>query len=162
MLRVRPGVIVVRHRLGFVLANAGIDQSNIDHRQGECALLLPRDPDKSASAIRAALCAQSGINIAVIIVDSFGRAWRNGTIGTAIGVSGIAALIDLRGLADLFGRSLETSELALGDEIAATASLVMGQTDERQPVALIRGVAYTREEGRASDLVRPKAMDLFQ
>lgn len=161
VMRIRPGVIIVRHRLGLVLANAGIDQSNIDHGGRRKALLLPIDPDESCRRIRANLLTRTGVDVAVLIIDSLGRAWRNGTTGTAIGVSGIAGVLDLRGRADLHGRLLESSELALADEIAATASLVMGQADERRPVVLIRGVRCDRVDGRAADLIRSREMDLF-
>jgi coenzyme F420-0:L-glutamate ligase/coenzyme F420-1:gamma-L-glutamate ligase len=162
VMRVRRGVLVVRHRLGLVLANAGIDQSNIDHDGATRALLLPLDPDGSAQTIRQALKTRSGADVAVLIIDSLGRAWRNGTVGTAIGVAGMPALLDLRGRADLHGRRLETSELGLADEAAAAASLVMGQAGEGTPIVLIRGLAHDRSEGpRAADLIRPRALDLF-
>lgn len=161
VMRVRPGVIIVRHRLGLVLANAGIDQSNIDHEGGPHALLLPLDPDATCGAIRAALQERTGKDVAVLIIDSLGRAWRQGTTGTAIGVSGMAALLDLRGSPDLYDRKLETSELGLADEVAATASLAMGQADEGTPIVLIRGLRLAAMEGKAADLIRPRHMDLF-
>jgi coenzyme F420-0:L-glutamate ligase/coenzyme F420-1:gamma-L-glutamate ligase len=160
VMRVRPGVLIVRHRLGLVLANAGIDQSNIDHAGGQAALLLPVDPDASAAALRAGLRARTGVDMAVLIIDSLGRAWRQGTTGTAIGASGLPTLLDLRGRPDLYGRRLETSELGLADEVAAAASLVMGQAGEGTPVALVRGLALPGD-GCAADLVRPRATDLF-
>jgi coenzyme F420-0:L-glutamate ligase/coenzyme F420-1:gamma-L-glutamate ligase len=161
VMRVRPGVLIVRHRLGLVLANAGIDQSNIDHGAGPHALLLPVDPDESCRRIRAGLRDQTGADVAVLIIDSLGRAWRQGTTGTAIGVSGMTALLDLRGKPDLYERKLETSELGLADEVAAAASLMMGQANEGTPVVLVRGLRYPRAEGSAADLVRPRHMDLF-
>jgi coenzyme F420-0:L-glutamate ligase/coenzyme F420-1:gamma-L-glutamate ligase len=161
VMRVRPGVIIVRHRLGLVLANAGIDQSNIDHDGGAAALLLPLDPDATCQRLRAAIAERMGKTVAVVIIDSLGRAWRNGTLGTAIGVAGFPALLDLRGRPDLYGRTLETSELGLGDEIAAAASLVMGQAAEGTPAVLIRGLALPVATGTAADLVRPRALDLF-
>ena len=166
VMRVRRGVLIVRHRLGFVLANAGIDQSNVDqggsHQEGgPVALLLPLDPDGSAAAIRAALRAATGVDVAVVIIDSFGRAWRNGTCGVAIGCAGLAGLLDLRGTPDLYGRELATSELGLADEVAAAASLAMGQAAEGSPVVLLRGVGYGRREGTAAELVRAPEMDLF-
>jgi coenzyme F420-0:L-glutamate ligase/coenzyme F420-1:gamma-L-glutamate ligase len=161
VMRVRPGVIIVRHRLGLVLANAGIDQSNIDHRDGPHALLLPIDPDESCRSIRVALHERTGRDAAVLIIDSLGRAWRQGTTGTAIGVSGMTALLDLRGRPDLYDRRLETSELGLADEIAATASLAMGQANEGTPIVLIRGLKFATTDGKASDLIRPRHMDLF-
>jgi len=159
VMRVRPGVIIVRHRLGLVLANAGIDQSNLGI--DAAALLLPRDPDASCAALRARLYERTGCELAVVIIDSIGRAWRNGTIGTAIGVSGLPALIDLRGRADLYGRPLHTSELAHADEIAAAASLLMGQADEGRPAVLVRGLAAPTRDGSARELVRAPQLDLF-
>jgi len=161
VMRAQPGVLIVRHRLGLVLANAGIDQSNIDHEDGAAALLLPRDPDASCYALRAELSTRTGRNVSVIIADSLGRAWRNGTVGTAIGAAGLPALLDLRGRADLHGRPLETSELGLADEIAAAASLLMGQAGERTPIVLVRGLRLPEEDGQAADLIRPRSLDLF-
>ncbi|WP_165321490.1 coenzyme F420-0:L-glutamate ligase [Rhizorhabdus phycosphaerae] len=161
VMRVRKGALIVRHRLGIVLANAGIDQSNVDQAQDAVALLLPIDPDASAERIRAGLRERTGVDVAVLIIDSLGRAWRNGTTGTAIGVAGMPALLDLRGRTDLHGRPLATSELGLADEVAAAASLVMGQADEGRPVVLVRGVGYARREGSAAELIRPRHMDLF-
>lgn len=161
VMRVRRGVLIVRHRLGFVLANAGIDQSNVDQGEEPVALLLPLDPDGSAAAIRGALVQASGADVAVVIIDSFGRAWRNGTCGVAIGCAGMAGLLDLRGTPDLYGRELATSELGLADEVAAAASLAMGQAAEGSPIVLLRGVAYGRREGKAAELIRAPEMDLF-
>ena len=161
VMRVRPGVLIVRHRLGLVLANAGIDQSNIDHDGRTLALMLPVDPDASAQALRRDLMARAGADVAVLIIDSLGRAWRTGTTGTAIGVAGMPGLVDLRGREDLHGRRLETSELGLADEVAAAASLVMGQADEGRPIVLVRGVGYDRRDGAAAELIRPRHMDLF-
>lgn len=158
IMRVRRGVIIVRHRLGLVLANAGIDQSNVDPH-GE-VLLLPRDPDASCAALRAQLRERTGIDIAVVIIDSLGRAWRNGTVGTAIGASGLPGLLDLRGQPDLFGRPLQTSELGYADEIAAAASLLMGQAGEGRPAVLLRGLSTTRD-GNAAELIRDRSLDLF-
>jgi coenzyme F420-0:L-glutamate ligase/coenzyme F420-1:gamma-L-glutamate ligase len=159
VLRLRPGLIVVEHRLGLVLANAGIDQSNVDTGH---ALLLPVDPDASAAKIRQDVRAASGVNVAVLIIDSIGRAWRQGTIGTAIGASGIATLVDLRGQLDLNGRRLESTEIGYADELASAASLMMGQAAEGVPIVLIRGAPYPRRDGLAADLLRPKATDLFR
>lgn len=161
VLRIRKGAIIVRHRLGLVLANAGIDQSNVDHDGRTMALLLPVDPDASARRIREAIMARSGADIAIAIIDSLGRAWRTGTTGTAIGIAGMPGMIDLRGRPDLHGRKLETSELGFADEVAAAASLMMGQADEGRPVVLLRGLGHDRREGRASELIRPRNMDLF-
>lgn len=161
VMRVRPGVLIVRNRLGLVLANAGIDQSNVDQGDGEMALLLPLDPDGTCRDLRAELYARTGVDVAVLIIDSLGRAWRMGTTGTAIGVAGIAGLLDLRGAPDLHGRKLETSELGLADEIAAAASLAMGQGNEGRPVVLIRGFTPARRDGSAAELIRPANLDLF-
>jgi coenzyme F420-0:L-glutamate ligase/coenzyme F420-1:gamma-L-glutamate ligase len=163
VLRAVPGVVVVEHRLGFVAANAGIDQSNTNEDGGdEQALLLPLDPDGTCAALRSTLRERTGVEIAVLIIDSFGRAWRNGTIGTAIGASGLPALLDLRGRPDLFGRQLQTTEVGLADELAAAASLVMGQAGEGRPIVLARGLPYPAAEGCARDLLRPRQMDLFR
>jgi coenzyme F420-0:L-glutamate ligase/coenzyme F420-1:gamma-L-glutamate ligase len=161
VLRCRPGVIVVQDRRGLVMANAGIDASNVAE-DGETVLLLPVDPDASAARLRTDLEARSGVRIGVLVIDSFGRAWRLGTVGTAIGVSGIPALIDLRGAPDMNGRPLQTSELGAADELAAAASLVMGQAAEGTPVVHVRGFPYPLREGSAAELVRPKAMDMFR
>jgi coenzyme F420-0:L-glutamate ligase / coenzyme F420-1:gamma-L-glutamate ligase len=160
VLRQRPGVIIVAHRLGLVLANAGIDRSNVAGT--DQALLLPLDPDRSAADIRRTLQAATGTDVGVVIIDSIGRAWRNGTIGTAIGVSGLPGLLDLRGRPDLFGRRLETTEVGLADELASAASLVMGQADEGRPVVLARGLGYGRRDGSARELVRAREKDLFR
>ncbi|MBS7700250.1 MULTISPECIES: coenzyme F420-0:L-glutamate ligase [unclassified Chelatococcus] len=154
VLRCRPGVIIVEDRRGFVMANAGIDASNVEG--DDHVLLLPENPDLSAARLGAAL------GVAVIINDSFGRAWRLGTCGTAIGVTGMPALLDLRGRPDRNGRALQTSELALADEVAAAASLLMGQADEGRPVVHLRGVPGVGGAGQAADLIRPKHMDLFR
>ena len=161
VMRLRKGAIIVRHRLGLVLANAGIDQSNIDHHGNASALLLPVDPDASARRIRDAIAARSGARVAVLIIDSLGRAWRMGTTGTAIGIAGMPGLLDLRGRRDLHGRSLETSELGLADEVAAAASLIMGQANEGRPIVLVRGLGYEQRDGSAAELIRPRHMDLF-
>ncbi|HRF07655.1 MAG TPA: coenzyme F420-0:L-glutamate ligase [Xanthobacteraceae bacterium] len=160
VLRARPGVIIVEHNLGFVLANAGIDRSNVDG--ADHALLLPLDPDGSARRIRDAIAAETKADIGVLIIDSIGRAWRNGTVGTLIGSSGIPALLDLRGKPDLFGRALETTEVGWGDEMASAASLVMGQAAEGFPVVHVRGASILRGEGVNHDLLRPKSKDLFR
>ena len=163
VLRARAGVIVVEHRLGFVAANAGIDQSNVNQDGGDQhALLLPEDPDATCRAIRQALSERTGMDVAVLIIDSFGRAWRNGTIGTAIGVSGIPGLLDMRGQPDLFGRQLHTTEVGMADELAAAASLIMGQSSEGRPIVLARGVPYARRDGSARELLRSRQMDLFR
>lgn len=162
VLRCIPGVIIVRHKLGFVLANAGIDRSNIEGAEAH-ALLLPENPDASAQNLRAALMAASGKTLAVLINDSFGRAWRLGTTGTSIGCAGLEPLHDMRGTEDRSGRPLQTTELAYADEIAAAASLLMGQAAEGRPVVIVRGLAPSPREKHApaSALIRPKAEDLF-
>jgi coenzyme F420-0:L-glutamate ligase/coenzyme F420-1:gamma-L-glutamate ligase len=163
VLRMRAGIIIVEDVRGLVLANAGVDASNVNAGGADdSVLLLPSDPDDSAAKLRAALAARTGHDVGIIINDSIGRAWRNGTIGTAIGVSGIPALLDLRGTPDLFGRQLRTTDLGLADEIAAAASLLMGQAGEGRPVILVRGVPYERREGSARELLRPKALDFFR
>ena len=154
VVRARPNLIIVKHRLGFVMANAGIDQSNVGE-DGQ-ALLLPRDPDASAAALAARL------GLPVVITDSFGRAWRRGTVGVAIGAAGLPALQDLRGRPDLFGRTLMVSITGFADEIAAAAGLVMGQGAEGQPAVLLRGLAWSGAVNPAAELLRPAQEDLFQ
>lgn len=161
VLRVKPGVVIVEHRLGYVMANAGIDQSNVPGGQ-EAVLLLPEDPDRSAGRLREDLQRACGIDIGIVINDSFGRAWRRGVTGVAIGVAGLPALVDLRGRTDRNGRVLRVTEVAAADEIAAAASLLMGQADEGVPAVLVRGFPYERREGTAAELVRQRAEDLFR
>ena len=163
VVRSRPNLIIVEHRLGFVMANAGIDQSNVAPADGvHRVLLLPRNPDASAAAIRAKLEQHFGATIGVIISDSFGRAWRRGTCGIAIGAAGLPSLIDLRGQPDLFGRTLEVSIIGFADEIASAASLLQGQAAEAQPVVLVRGLDWSAPVVPAADLVRPPEEDLFR
>jgi coenzyme F420-0:L-glutamate ligase/coenzyme F420-1:gamma-L-glutamate ligase len=163
VVRHRPGVLIVEHRLGFVMANAGIDRSNVDPGMGaEPVLLLPRDPDGSAAELRRRLGARLGAAPAVIITDSFGRAWRRGTVGIALGAAGLPAMQDYRGRPDLYGRALRVTETGFADEIAAAASLLMGQADEAQPAILVRGLAWAEDEAPAQALVRPAAEDLFR
>ena len=154
VVRARPNLIIVKHRLGFVMANAGIDQSNVGE-DGQ-ALLLPRDPDASAAALAARL------GLPVVITDSFGRAWRRGTVGVAIVAAGLPALQDLRGRPDLFGRTLMVSITGFADEIAAAAGLVMGQGAEGIPAVLLRGLAWSGAVNPAAELLRPAQEDLFQ
>jgi coenzyme F420-0:L-glutamate ligase/coenzyme F420-1:gamma-L-glutamate ligase len=161
VLRVKPGVIVVEHRLGFVMANAGIDQSNVPGGE-DAVLLLPENPDASARKLRDELHAKTGVVIGVLIIDSFGRAWRNGVTGTAIGIAGVPALVDLRGHKDREGRALQVTQVAAADELAAAASLVMGQADEGTPAVLVRGFPYALRGGAANELLRPEAEDLFR
>jgi coenzyme F420-0:L-glutamate ligase/coenzyme F420-1:gamma-L-glutamate ligase len=163
VVRHRRDVLIVAHRLGLVMANAGIDMSNVQHEAADdTALLLPEDPDAACAALRSALKAATGADVAVIINDSHGRAFRNGTVGVAIGASGLAALSDQRGRRDLFGRRLQITEVGIADEIAAAASLLMGQADEGRPIVLARGLPLARAEGNAAQLIRAKAMDLFR
>lgn len=162
VLRVRPGVVIVRHRNGYVLANAGIDRSNIASDRGNPRLLLlPEDPDRSARELREALAEKTGVAPQVIINDSFGRAWRNGTVGVAIGTAGVNVLYNQIGEKDLFGNVLEVTEPAVADELAAAASLVMGQAAEGCPVVLARGARLPAAEEGSQALIRDKAMDLF-
>jgi coenzyme F420-0:L-glutamate ligase/coenzyme F420-1:gamma-L-glutamate ligase len=161
VVRHRKGVLVVAHRNGTVLANAGIDASNVagdDHH----VLLLPDDCDRSCRDIRARLAARTGIQPGVIIIDSLGRAWRNGTVGAALGTAGLPPLLDLRGVPDLFGRELRATQVGIADEIAAAASMLMGQTDEGTPIVLLRGLQIPDGDGPVSDLHRARELDLFR
>jgi coenzyme F420-0:L-glutamate ligase/coenzyme F420-1:gamma-L-glutamate ligase len=162
VVRARRGVLIVEHRLGFVMANAGVDQSNVGPPGAQRALLLPRDPDRSAETLRLGLAARTGADIAVVINDSFGRAWRQGTAGVAIGAAGLPALVDLRGRPDLFGRKLEASIIGFADEIAAAASLVMGQADEALPAVIIRGLRWSAPPSTAASILRSPNEDLFR
>lgn len=187
ILRVRPGTVIVEHRLGFVCANAGIDHSNVqpppssqtsevfakhsrrerdfeslDSSPEDWVLLLPEDPDRSAREIRRRLEAASGSRLGVMIIDSHGRAWRLGIVGTCIGLSGLPALVDKRGDPDLFGFRLRITQIAAADELAAAASLVMGQADEGLPAVHARGFPYPLREGSLRELIRPKEQDLFR
>lgn len=163
VVRQRPGVLIVEHRLGFVMANAGIDRSNLDPAMGaEPVLLLPRDPNLSAATLREQLGARFGISPAVIVSDSFGRAWRRGTTGTALGAAGLPSLIDMRGQADLYGRELRVTEIGFADEIAAAASLLMGQAAEAIPAVLIRGLIWSAPPQPASVLIRTADEDMFR
>jgi coenzyme F420-0:L-glutamate ligase/coenzyme F420-1:gamma-L-glutamate ligase len=163
VVRHRPGLLIVEHRLGFVMANAGIDHSNLPTQAGgERVLLLPQDPDGSALALRKELVSTFGTDIAVIISDSFGRPWRKGTVGIALGAAGLPALIDMRGQPDLFGRELLVTETGFADEIAAAAGLLMGQADEAVPMVLVRGLRWSAPEVPAASLIRPAEHDLFR
>ena len=161
--RVRRGLIISEHRLGFVLANAGIDQSNVDQAKGESVLLLPEAPNASAAAIHAALVDAAGVQLGVIINDSWGRPWREGTVGHAIGYAGVHGCVDLVGQRDLHGRKLTSTIVAWADELAAAASFVMGQAAEARPVVLVRGAAVAvGGRGGADELLRPQGTDLFK
>ena len=163
VVRHRPGLLIVEHRLGFVMANAGIDHSNIPKGDGvDQVLLLPEDPDASAARLRQRIADACGVRIAVIVSDSFGRAWRKGTVGIALGAAGLPAVIDMRGQPDLFGRELLVTETGFADEIAAAAGLVMGQADEAIPIVLVRGLRWSAPDAPAAALVRPAEHDLFR
>jgi coenzyme F420-0:L-glutamate ligase / coenzyme F420-1:gamma-L-glutamate ligase len=163
VVRARRGVLIVEHRLGFIMANAGVDQSNVAPADSaHLVLLLPENPDRSAETLRRGLAALTGVDIAVVINDSFGRPWRQGTVGVAIGAAGLPALIDLRGHRDLFGRKLEVSVVGFADEVAAAASLVMGQANEALPVVLIRGLRWSAPHSTAASIIRPANEDLFR
>ena len=163
IVRHRPNLIVAEHRLGFVMANAGIDHSNVAPDDGsERVLLLPLDPDASALALQQQLAARTKKRLAIIISDSFGRPWRRGTVGIALGAAGLPAVIDWRGQPDLFGRKLEVTETGFADEIAAAASLVQGQAAEAIPIVVVRGLAWTAPEAPAAAIVRPPEHDLFR
>jgi len=163
VVRCRQNVMIVAHRLGFVMANAGIDESNIAHDDGkERVLLLPKDPDASSELLRQQLQRTFGAQIGVIINDSFGRPWRNGVVGVAIGSASIPSLQSMIGAPDLFNRAMRVTEIAIADELAAAASLVMGQAAEGLPVVHIRGFHSEAAHSPASVLARPKAQDMFR
>lgn len=164
ILRVRPGLVIVQHRLGFVCANAGVDHSNVRGEGGQAedwVLLLPLDPDASALRLKERLEAESRVSIGVLIIDSHGRAWRMGTVGVAIGVAGFPALLNLRGQPDLFGYHLQVTEVGLADEVAAAASILAGQAAEGLPVVHVRGLPYPLRPGKLAELIRPEEQDLF-
>ena len=163
VLRHRPGVLIVEHKLGFVLANAGVDQSNADPSAGEKpVLLLPKDPDASARRLHEGLRERLGQAVAVVINDSLGRAWRLGTVGVALGAAGLPTLSDLRGRPDLYGRPLQVTQTGFADEIAAAASLVMGQADEATPMVVLRGLQWAARPSSAAHLLRNPDEDLFR
>jgi coenzyme F420-0:L-glutamate ligase / coenzyme F420-1:gamma-L-glutamate ligase len=161
VVRSSKGVLIVEHRLGFVMANAGVDQSNLEDGD-DSALLLPLDPDGFCRDFRDALRKRYDVDVAVIVNDSHGRAFRNGVVGVSIGVAGMPSLLDLRGKSDLFGRKLMITEVGYADEIAAAASLVMGQAGEGVPIVLCRGLRTPSGSGSARDLIRSRQMDLFR
>jgi coenzyme F420-0:L-glutamate ligase/coenzyme F420-1:gamma-L-glutamate ligase len=154
-------VLVTQHRLGFVSANAGIDQSNVDGSD-ERVLLLPVDPDRSAAAIREAIHAATGVEVGVVISDTHGRPFRMGNVGVAVGVAGIPAVLDLRGEKDLFGRVLRVTTQGYADLVASAAHLVCGEGDEGLPVTLVRGLHYPSVMGTAAELNRPPELDLYR
>jgi coenzyme F420-0:L-glutamate ligase/coenzyme F420-1:gamma-L-glutamate ligase len=164
VMRVRAGLILVRHRLGFVCANAGVDHSNVRGEGGEAqdwVLLLPEDPDASARRLQQSMLASTGVAPGVVILDSHGRAWRMGTVGVAVGVAGMPALLDLRGRPDLFGFRLQVTQVGTADEVAGAASIVIGQAAEGVPAVHVRGYPYPLREGSAAELLRPEDEDLF-
>jgi coenzyme F420-0:L-glutamate ligase/coenzyme F420-1:gamma-L-glutamate ligase len=162
VLRKKPGVLIVRQRLGLVGAQAGIDQSNIEHDHDGHALLLPEDPDGSARRLRDAIAAKTGVRPGVIVSDSMNRPWRLGTIGGAIGSAGIAVLDDRRGGHDIYGRELKVTMINRADSIATAATLVMGETTEKTPVALVRGFPQEDSTQTARDIIRPLEEDMFR
>jgi coenzyme F420-0:L-glutamate ligase / coenzyme F420-1:gamma-L-glutamate ligase len=157
VIRRRGDLVIARTRHGFICANAGVDRSNA---APGTAVLLPNDPDRSAHGIRMALKAATGVDVVVVVSDTFGRPWRRGLVDVAVGISGMEAILDLRGTTDATGRELHVTEIALADEIAAAADLVMGKA-AAVPAALMRGLAVPRGEGRAVDMVRPPEEELF-
>jgi coenzyme F420-0:L-glutamate ligase / coenzyme F420-1:gamma-L-glutamate ligase len=170
VVRHRKGVIVVEHKLGFICANAGIDHSNVSPlppgegsgMKENFVLLLPENPDASAKQLREEIQQKTKKNIGVVIIDSHGRAWRNGTVGICIGLSGVPGVVDERGWKDLFGCTLKATIVGVADELAASASLVMGQAAEGTPVVHVRGFPYPLREGSLQDLIRPKDLDMFR
>ena len=162
VIRFKKGLIVVQNHQGVILANAGIDHSNVEQDdENDQVLLLPKNPDVSAEKIHKNLFARTGFHLGVIINESIGRAWRNGTIGTAIGVAGLPAILDLKGRDDLFGNPLQVSEQAIADELASAASLIQGQADEALPVVFIKGFKTLFDNIPASGLIRDIKNDLF-
>lgn len=163
IVRAAKDVLIVEHRLGLIMANAGIDQSNVaDPASGEFALLLPEDPDASAARLRERLRAMTGCAPGVVISDSFGRPWRVGTVGVAIGCAEVPATLDLRGTTDMFGRPLRVTVVGHADEVASAASIVMGQASEARPVVLVRGLTSRAPARPAAALIRPQQQDLFR
>jgi coenzyme F420-0:L-glutamate ligase/coenzyme F420-1:gamma-L-glutamate ligase len=184
IVRTRSGAIIVEHKLGFICANAGIDHSNVDsplsraersrsdsggeveagvrEKPEDWVLLLPQNPDHSAENIRREIESRTGKRVGILIIDSHGRAWRNGTVGIAIGIAGLPGLEDLRGKPDLFGFKLQITQVGVADELAAAASLVMGQAAEGTPIVHVRGFPYLLRDGSLKELIRPKEQDLFR
>jgi coenzyme F420-0:L-glutamate ligase / coenzyme F420-1:gamma-L-glutamate ligase len=159
IVRAVPHVLITRHHCGCVMANAGIDQSNIGEGNADRVLLLPRDPDASATRIRAGLGDRPP---AVVISDSFGRPWRYGVVNVAIGAAGLPSLVDRRGQLDRNGRPMEVTQIALADQIASAAGLMMGEGSEGIPAVIVRGMVWDAPDAPATALVRPLAEDLFQ
>lgn len=163
VLRYRPDLIIAEHRSGVIMANAGVDRSNVcSDGDAERVLLLPEDSDSSSARLRAALGARFAVDFAIVISDSVGRAWRNGVVGLALGAAGLPALEDLRGRGDLDGRTLEVTQVGLADEIASAAQLLMGEADEGRPAVLVRGVRWHDAPSAAAALIRHRDQDLFR
>jgi coenzyme F420-0:L-glutamate ligase / coenzyme F420-1:gamma-L-glutamate ligase len=162
VVRLRPGLIITRHRLGFVSANAGVDRSNVAPEGIDRVLLLPIDPDRSAAAVRSILRDRFGIDLAVIIADSHGRPHRLGTVGVAIGLSGLPGVEDWRGRKDLFGYTLQHTEVGIADQLASAGTLLLGQAAEAIPAVIVRGALFEKREGSASEINRPRELDLFR
>lgn len=162
IIRARPQVLITRHRRGHIMANAGIDQSNLGPERAGWVLLLPLDPDASAERLRETLGAALGAAPAVIISDSFGRPWRKGVTGVALGGAGLPSLLDQRGQLDRDGRPLEITQVGLADMIATAAGLAMGEGGEGVPAVLVRGLSWPDPPSPAAALVRPLEEDLFQ
>ena len=169
VVRKAPGVLITRNRLGLVCANAGIDQSNLDHGGSATALLLPEAPDATAARLRRAIAARTGSRVGVLISDSGNRPWRLGTVGIAIGAAGLAVLDDRRGSRDLYGRELQATLINRADAIAAAAVLVMGESTERTPAALVQGLpppaavpVQSADPHTAAMIPRPLETDLFR
>lgn len=163
VVRFRKDVLIVAHRLGFVMANAGIDQSNITHPDGrERVLLLPRDPDGAAQSLKSAIDRAFGVTVGVVINDSFGRAWRNGVASVALGAAGIPSLMSVIGAPDLFGRPMRMTEIAFADQVASAAALLMGETDDGVPLVHVRGLQWHAPALPAAALLRPRERDLFR
>lgn len=163
VLRKRPGLIIAEHRLGMVMANAGIDRSNVaGGGDDQHVLLLPKDPDRSAASLALGLSARFGVTLAVIVSDSVGRAWRKGIVGLALGAANLPSVVDLRGRRDLDGRPLAVTEVGFADEIASAAELLMGEADEGRPAVLVSGLRLEGRARPARDLLRPPAEDLFR
>jgi len=160
VVRMTNGVLITETHHGFVCANGGVDASNVGPGSGQVVTLLPRDPDASATEIRRAIEARFGVDVPVIVSDSFGRPWRWGIVDVAIGVSGLLPLEDLRGTPDADGRVMHATVRAVADELASAAELAFGKATGR-PVAIVRGAAFTRGEGSIRDVVMPAQFDLF-
>ena len=161
VVRMKPGVLIVRHKLGWVCAQGGVDQSNIEHLGGEQALLLPEDADASARRLRQAIHELRQVDIGIIICDSMNRPWRLGSVGVAIGAAGIEVLEDHRGGQDLYGRELQVTLISRADAIASAANLVMGETTSKIPLALVRGIDPRGGDSLALDIIRPTEEDMF-